>query len=286
MAAELGVRRALVALVAAGLSACGSGSEVDVTTLASNSDQIVWEAGQKALEKKQYEGARQHFKRIIDGFPQSELGPAARLALGEAYYREGGDANHVLGVSAYRDFLTLYPSHPRSDEAQFQVAEGFFAQKNGPDRDQTPTRQALEEYQRLMEYFPNSPRVALARERIVVCRQSLARAEFLAGYFYQKTRKACRSALFRYDGLLRDFPDFEETDQVLLRAAQCLVLGGRQGEALPHLARLLEEFPASRHAAEAQRLKAEIEAVPSAKPAAEPPVPPAPPTPPPPAAGS
>ncbi len=286
MAAELGVRRALVALVAAGLSACGSGSEVDVTTLASNSDQIVWEAGQKALEKKQYEGARQHFKRIIDGFPQSELGPAARLALGEAYYREGGDANHVLGVSAYRDFLTLYPSHPRSDEAQFQVAEGFFAQKNGPDRDQTPTRQALEEYQRLMEYFPNSPRVELARERIVVCRQSLARAEFLAGYFYQKTRKACRSALFRYDGLLRDFPDFEETDQVLLRAAQCLVLGGRQGEALPHLARLLEEFPTSRHVADAQRLKAEIEAVPSATPAAEPPAPPAPPTPPPPPAGS
>lgn len=286
MAAELGVRRALVALVAAGLSACGSGSEVDVTTLASNSDQIVWEAGQKALEKKQYEGARQHFKRIIDGFPQSELGPAARLALGEAYYREGGDANHVLGVSAYRDFLTLYPSHPRSDEAQFQVAEGFFAQKNGPDRDQTPTRQALEEYQRLMEYFPNSPRVELARERIVVCRQSLARAEFLAGYFYQKTRKACRSALFRYDGLLRDFPDFEETDQVLLRAAQCLVLGGRQGEALPHLARLLEEFPTSRHVADARRLKEQIEAVPSATPAAEPPAPPAPPTPPPPPAGS
>ena len=280
MAAELGVKRALVALMAAGLAACGSGSEVDVTTLASNSDQIVWEAGQKALEKKQYEGARQHFKRIIDGFPQSELGPAARLALGEAYYREGGSANYVLGVSAYRDFLTLYPSHPRSDEAQFQVAEGFFAQKNGADRDQTPTRQALEEYQRLMEFFPSSPRVEVARERIVICRQSLARAEFLAGYFYQRTRKACRSALFRYEGLLKDYPDFVDTDEVLLRAAQCLVQGGRQGEALPHLARLLEDFPESKHVAAAQRLKAEIEAVPTATPAPEPPAPPAPPVPP------
>jgi len=255
------------------LAGCSSQGEVDVATLASNSDQIIWEAGQKALEKKQYEGARQHFKRIVDGFPQSEFGPAARLALGEAYYREGGSANYVLGVSAYRDFLTIYPSHPRSDEAQFQVAEGFFAQRNGPDRDQTPTRQALEEYGRLMEFYPASPRAELARERIVICRQSLARAEFLAGYFYQRTRKACRSAMFRYEGLLKSYPDFEETDQVLLRLAQCLEAGGRAGEALPHLARLLEEFPDSRFLGDAQKLKQQIEAGPTSLPVAPEPAP-------------
>ena len=267
------MRRALLACLAAVLAGCSSQGEVDVSTLASNSDQIIWEAGQKALEKKQYEGARQHFKRIVDGFPQSEFGPAARLALGEAYYREGGSANYVLGVSAYRDFLTIYPSHPRSDEAQFQVAEGFFAQRNGPDRDQTPTRQALEEYGRLMEFYPASPRVELARERIVICRQSLARAEFLAGYFYQRTRKACRSARFRYEGLLKNYPDFEETDQVLLRLAQCLEAGGRAAEALPHLARLLEEFPESRFLGEAQRLKQQIEAGPTSLPVAPEPAP-------------
>lgn len=273
------MKRALLACLAAALAGCSSQGEVDVSTLASNSDQIIWEAGQKALEKKQYEGARQHFKRIIDGFPQSEFGPAARLALGEAYYREGGSANYVLGVSAYRDFLTIYPSHPRSDEAQFQVAEGFFAQRNGPDRDQTPTRQALEEYGRLMEFYPASPRVELARERIVICRQSLARAEFIAGYFYQRTRKACRSAMFRYEGLLKSYPDFEDTDQVLLRLAQCLEAGGRAAEALPHLARLLEEFPESRFLGEAQKLKQQIEAGPTSLPVAPEPVPAASPSP-------
>lgn len=267
------MRRPLLACLAVVLAGCSSQGEVDVATLASNSDQIIWEAGQKALEKKQYEGARQHFKRIVDGFPQSEFGPAARLALGEAYYREGGSANYVLGVSAYRDFLTIYPSHPRSDEAQFQVAEGFFAQRNGPDRDQTPTRQALEEYGRLMEFYPASPRAELARERIVICRQSLARAEFIAGYFYQRTRKACRSAMFRYEGLLKSYPDFEETDQVLLRLAQCLEAGGRAGEALPHLARLLEEFPDSRFLGDAQKLKQQIEAGPTSLPVAPEPAP-------------
>ena len=44
---------------------------------------------------------------------------------------------------------------------------------------------------------------------------------------------------------------------------------------------LLEEFPESRHVEAAQRLKAEVEAVPSATPAPEPPPPPPAPTQPP-----
>src|SRR5207245_2892824 len=113
-------------------------------------------AGQKALEKHQYEAARQHFKRIIDGFPQSEYGPAARLALGDSYFQEGGTASYILAVAGYREFLTIYPSHPRSDYAQFQIGECYFKQRNSPDRDQTPTHNALEEYQRLLELYPSS----------------------------------------------------------------------------------------------------------------------------------
>ena len=52
----------------------------------------------RPAEKKQWENARQHFKRIVDGFPQSEYGPAARLALGDSYFQEGGTGNYILAV--------------------------------------------------------------------------------------------------------------------------------------------------------------------------------------------
>ena len=74
------------------LASCG-GTRPDIATLASNSDQVIWEAGQKAAEKKQWETARQHFKRIIEGFPQSQVGPQARLALADSYFQEGGAGN-------------------------------------------------------------------------------------------------------------------------------------------------------------------------------------------------
>lgn len=274
---------------------CASGAEVDIATLASNSDQVIWEAGQKALEKHQYEAARQHFKRIIDGFPQSEYGPAARLALADSYFQEGGTAGYILAIAAYREFLTIYPSHPRSDYAQFQSGECYFKQRNGPDRDQTPTRNALDEYQRLLEFYASSSYIEKARERIKECRQSLARAEYLAGYFYQRTRQAYRAAVARYEALLSEYPDFDQLDEVLYRLGECLGLAGRPAEALPHLGRLIEEFPKSERAEDARRLMEDLRsrgapAAPSLLPtpdptaAPNPAAPPAPPpTPPPPA---
>jgi outer membrane protein assembly factor BamD len=236
------------------LLACAHGGEVDLATLASNSDQVIWEAAQKAAERRQWESARQLFKRIVEGFPQSEHGPAARLALGDSYMEEGGAANYILAAGAYRDFLTLYPTHARADYAQFRVAESHFSQRNGPDRDQTATEGALEEYQRLLEAYPGSIHAEPARQRIAACRQSLARSEFQVGYFYQRTRQACRAAIARYERVLSEYPDFEALDELLFRLGECLVASGRAAEAPPHLKRILDEFPQSAFRAGAEAL--------------------------------
>lgn len=260
------MRRIGLALpLALGTLACAHG-EPDIAVLSSNSDQLIWEAGQKAFQKKQWENARKHFKRIIDGFPQSEHGPSARLDLAEAYFQEGGTGNYILAIASFREFLTLYPSHPRSDYAQFQVAEGYYRQRNKPDRDQTNTERALAEYQRLLEIYPASANGETARERIRECRQSLAHAEFLAGYFYQRTRSAYRAAAIRYEGVLADYPDYQGVDEVLLRLGETLSASGRNAEALPHLSRLLAEYPASKHTNEARKLVDEIKQILSAPP--------------------
>ena len=250
--------RALVVVSLLLAVACASGGEPDIATLASNSDQVIWEAGQKAFQKKQWDNARQHFRRIIDGFPSSEYGPPARLALADTYFQEGGTGNYILAVGAYREFLTLYPSHPRSDYAQYQAAESFYRQRNGPDRDQTPTLRALDEYQRLVDVYPTSEHAERGRERIMELRQTLARAEFNAGYFYQRTRQACRAAIARYEGILTNYPDYKRLDDVLLRLAECLDLSGRPAEAQPHLARLLAEYPESEHVTRARELMASL----------------------------
>jgi len=266
------MKRAAAVLLALPFAACAH-SGVDLASLSSNSDQIVWEAAQKAYARKNWESARQLFKRIIDGFPQSEHGPGARLGLAESHFQEGGAANYILAVAEYRDFLTLYPSHPKADYAQIQVAEAYYRQRNRPDRDQMPTERALAEYQRLLDVYPQSSYVEQVRARIRECRQSLAKAEFMAGYFYQRSRQAWRAAILRYEGIVSEYPDYEDFDQVLFRIAECLAASGRSAEALPQLGRLLAEYPTSSYAQPARKLMADLEQ----KAGPEAPLPPVPP---------
>lgn len=252
-----------LALVASTL-ACGR-QEVDIATLASNSDQVIWEAGQKALKGKQWDIARQHFRRIVDGFPQSPLVPQARIAAGDAYFQEGGTGNMTLAAGQYREFLTVFPSHPRGDYAQFQIGESFYNQRNSHDRDQTQVLQALDEYLGFLDRYPDSPLAKTARERVKSCRASLARSEFVVAWFYQKSRKAWRAAIPRYENILKNYPDFEQTDETLLRLGQCLAYSGRTAEAAPILARLLDEYPDSPFVKDA-RLLLEPPADPKASP--------------------
>jgi outer membrane assembly lipoprotein YfiO len=249
------LKRTLAAAAFLLLPAC-AGHQIDLEALSSASDQIVWEAGQKAVAKKDWSSARQYFRRLIDAFPQSEHQPDARIALADSYFQEGGTASYVLAVSSYREFLTLYPQHPKSDYAQYRAAESYFKQKNSPDRDQTSTQQALEEYQRLLDVYPQSTWIEPARERIHQCRQDLARAHFMVAYFYQRTRQAWRSAIGRYEMIVTDYPDFDRFDEVLFRLAECLGNAGRYAEARPHLARLLADYPQSPFVAGAKKLEA------------------------------
>jgi outer membrane protein assembly factor BamD len=271
LAAEHALKRLGLLLLLVPLG-CAHGKP-DLASMSSNSDRVIWEAAQKALQGSQWESTRQLCKRIIDGFPQSEFGPEARLALAESYLKEGGTANNILAVAKYREFLTLYPSHPKSDYAQFQAAEAYFRQRNSPDRDQTSTQKALEEYQRLLDIYPSSAYVEPARSRIRECRQSLAQSEFMAGYFYQRTRQAWRAAILRYEVILADYPDYDRTEEVLFRLAECLGAAGRAPEALPYLNRLITDYPQSAFTQPAQRLMELLQKAPVTPPPAPAPSP-------------
>jgi outer membrane protein assembly factor BamD len=260
----------MLAVAALGLSACRHAGTADITTLAAGSDRVLWDSGNKALQKKQYPVARQYFTRLIENFPSSPQQPQARLARADSYLQEGGTENYVSAAKDYREFTSLFPSHPRADYAQMQLAECYFKQKLGPDRDQTNTAKALEEYQRLLSLFPTSALADQARERAKTCRWSLARAEYNIGFFYQRTRQSCRAAVQRYQGLLAEYADYSDTDEVLFRLAECLVRMGRASEALPAIARLLDNYPGSRYRESAEHLRQEANAAPTPSPSPTP----------------
>jgi outer membrane protein assembly factor BamD len=235
--------------------ACRHSGTADISALASNSDRLLFEAAEKEFAKHRWATCRQYLTRIKDGFAQSPLQPATRLMLADAYFDEGGTANYILAAAEYRDFISLYPSHARAAYAQLRLGESYYKQRSGVGRDQSSTVKAVAEYQRVLDGYPSSEFVDQARQRIEACRDLLARSDFLVGFFYQRGRKAYHSAVLRYEEILKEYPEYRRTDEVLFRLGECLVLSGRFAEALPQISRLIETFPTSEHIPEAKRLQ-------------------------------
>ena len=103
--------------------------------------------------------------------------------------------------------MNRYPGAPRRDYARYQFALCYDMEHEKPDRDQTATREAIEQYRNLIREFPDSGYAGAGRERIRQLTDLLAEHDFGVGYFYYR-KGATASALARFTALEERFPDY------------------------------------------------------------------------------
>ncbi len=152
----------------------------------------------------------------------------------------------VRAEAKYRDFQTRFPTAQGAAYVQYQIAKALSERILKPDRDQANTRQALEEFRSVIELYPTSEYVSRSEAEIVRLRQNLAAHEMLVGRFYMRYGNL-NGATSRLEGLLEDYPDFEETDRVLYYLGMTYRKSERYDEADETFGRLSSEYPDSRY---------------------------------------
>ncbi len=246
------------ALLAVGLAAC-AGKKDTLPAGTSEPDKFLYAKGNEALEKKRWMTAREYFRRIIDGYPQSEVRPDSKLGVGDSYLGEGSVESLLLAVNEYREFLTFYPTSPRADYAQYKLGMTYFKQMRGPQRDQTETREAVREFQTFMERYPNSQLRPEVEEKLREARDRVSTSEYQVGVFYYKQRWY-PGAIDRLRALMKNDPGFTYRDGLYYYLADSLVKVRLDAEALPLLDKLLAEFTESEYLEKAAVLQAELKA--------------------------
>jgi outer membrane protein assembly factor BamD len=228
-------------------------------------DRYLYEQGSAALNDKKWITAREYFRQIVDGYPQSQYRAEAKLGLGDTFLNEGTTQAYIQAESEFREFLTFFPTHTRADYAQYRLALTHFNQMARPERDQTETRAALKEFDVFLERFPNSalrPEVEGKRRE---AQDRLSRSEYGVGLFYYRVRWY-PGAIVRFRTLLESDPQYTARDAVYFHLAESLVLMQREAEALPYYERLLKEFEVSEYLEQAQRRVTELKAQQAARP--------------------
>ena len=104
----------------------------------------------------------------------------------------------------------------------------------GPQRDQTETREAVQEFQVFVERYPNSQLRPEVEKKLREARDRLSTAEYQVGVFYYKQRWY-PGAIERLRALMKSDPGFTYRDAVYFYLAESLVKVNLAAEALPLL---------------------------------------------------
>jgi hypothetical protein len=116
-----------------------------------------------------------------------------------------------------------------------------------PDQDQTHTELALKQFQSIEQRFPESDFAALAHEQIEICREMLARHEYLIGDFYYN-RANYKASESRMAELMAFYPDTPIAPEALYHLARTLEKQGKKYSAAQAFTALKQSYPNTKYA--------------------------------------
>ena len=239
-------------------SACGASTSKKPPEGSLEPDKFLFDNGSKALNDKRWFVAREYFRQLVDNYPQSVYRADAKLGIADTYKGEHTPESSVLAVNEYREFLALYPTHKRSYEAQFKLGMVHHADMRAPERDQTETREAVNELTTFVQRCETSsdcqasPLYQEGRKRLREAKDRLSMAEYRVGVFYYR-QEWYPGAIERLAGILKSDPEFTNRDGVYYHLAQIFLKANRPAEALPYLDKLVKEFEKSEYLEPAQK---------------------------------
>jgi len=177
-------------------------------------DKVLFDRAMESLKKNRFDVARVTLQTLINTYPDSEYVARAKLAIGDAWYKEGGSTGLAQAEIEYKDFITFFPNMPEAAEAQLKVANIHYKQMEKPDRDYTHAKRAEDEYKQLIQQFPDSQLVPQAKQRLREVQEVLAEREYRIGRFYY-LRESYIAGIARLKTLTDTYPLYSGSESAL-----------------------------------------------------------------------
>jgi outer membrane protein assembly factor BamD len=213
------VRKILVSAVLAGAVLASSGCHHKVQNPLANidskqPDKTLFDRSMDSMKRARYQEARTLLETLINTYPDSEYIARAKLALGDAWYNEGGKAAWQQAESEYKDFQTFFPNLPEASEAQLKIASMHYREMEKPDRDYAEAQRAADEYKQLIQQYPDSPLVPQAKQKLREVQEILGERQYrIAHFYYLRDNLAASQA--RLQSLTDSYPLYSQSDEAL-----------------------------------------------------------------------
>ncbi len=231
------------------LNGC-AGKGKDVKTIKGDPE-ILYRQGLERFNKRDYSEALKLFEQVKSNFPDSPPYTLwAEVKVGDCHFFK---KDYVEAIAAYEEFKKTRPTHEDIPYVQYQIGLSYFHQMRTHDRDQTPTKKALSNFEYLVANTPPNIFTEKAVEKIEICKKRLAEHEFYIGNFYYKKGKY-EAAASRLEGLQEKFPKRSDEDKALYLLGKSYLELDQWEKAREAFTRIVNEYPKSSHYREAKSI--------------------------------
>jgi len=203
-----------VVLLFSGCGLFGSSNEME-----QNAEELASE-GSSAFIAGKYKDAVKAYTDLKDWYPFSKYAILAELKIADSFYHLKA---YDEAIMAYEGFEKLHPKNDAIPYVIFNTGLCWFDRIDTVDRDQTPAKNGMAQFLRLIEQFPESEYAQKATEKVKICVENLSGHELYVANFYFKTKKY-KAALKRYQAIVTNYPDSKESKEALNKIIECNAL--------------------------------------------------------------
>jgi outer membrane protein assembly factor BamD len=227
-------------VTALGISACASSNDLSKALNPDPPAKMYTEAD-TYLSKGHFNQAAAKFEDLDRDHPYAPEARRAIVMAAYAYYKAG---KFPEAIASARRYTTMHPGTKEAALAHHIIASAYFDEMNGPNRDQSTTRKALQELKILQTRYPDSEYAAVAANRIRLAEDTLAAAEMEVGRYYLE-RHNYVAAINRFKTVVTDYQTTAHVEEALMRLTESYMALGIVNEAQTAAAVLGHNFPQS-----------------------------------------
>ncbi len=233
-----------MALVGFGLSlsACGGASSDTLSMLSTDSPEKMYADADALMTKGKFEDAAKKFEDLDRSHPYAPEARRSIVLAAFAYYKAGKMPEAIASAERY---TTMHPGTKDAPLAHHIIASAYFDDIKTPNRDQAPTRKALEQLKILKQRYPDSQYAKDADNRIRIAEDNLAASEMEVGRYYLE-KKNYVAAINRFKTVVSDYQTTRHVEEALYRLTESYLTLGINNEAQTAAAVLGHNFPNSK----------------------------------------
>ncbi|MCW8093026.1 outer membrane protein assembly factor BamD [Alteromonas sp. ASW11-130] len=203
------------------LSGCSSSSDEEKLALANMGAQQLYERAKQSMAAGNFSNAAETLSVLDSRYPFGPLSHQVQLDLIYSYYKASKTDEALATIDR---FLRLNPNHSDVDYVRYMrgltnmdADNNLFQDLMGidrADRDPEKSREAFNDFRKLIEEHPDSKYAADAHKRMVHIKNRLARYEIAIARFYMR-RQAYVAAANRGRYVIEHYPNSDQVQQAL-----------------------------------------------------------------------